>query len=106
MSREPSAFRVALAADMFDGVGKPVIRAGPGRAEVVQAAEDVVSVARRECELQEIGMGDLPGRFPAIHAALDQVLLTAQTRIDQIGIRAASALVLEQAFEDVDRRSE
>jgi len=51
-----------------------------GGAEIVERAEDVVVIARREGELEEFGAGDFSAREAAKEVAFEQILFAAMKR--------------------------
>ena len=74
---EPAAVGLALAFDEFDGFAHAWIGFGAGGAEVIESAENVVVVARRESEFEEFPVGDLAGGFAAEERAIEEIFFGA-----------------------------
>lgn len=109
---DPSPVRPAFAFEDAHGiadarVGRNMV-VNTGGPEVVERTEDVVMVAGRERELQELRIGDLTGRESAEKSALEEVLFaTPPGPCDLCHARRLGAdctLVFEKALQNADRR--
>src|SRR6476646_6492056 len=102
---QPGAVVLSLAADELDRLTEARVP-DVGEAEVLQRPQDVVVPPGRERELQP-GLDRHLSRGPAAEQRpFEQVLLPAATGSAHLRRAAAGSLVLQQAFEDVDRRRE
>ena len=101
-SHRPSACRRLLTMSTASSTrGSGSVTGGP---EVVERAEDVVLVARRERESQERRARNVAGRAPPEETPLEQILLASSSCRGDFGRGAGGALVLEQPLEDANRR--
>src|SRR5688500_3762429 len=101
----PAAVWQPVALDGLDGFGHPSVT-DVGFAQVLEHPEDVVVVPMRERELEPPRIDDVAGRLPPEEPTLEQVLVAPFSRLQDSGRSATSPLMLEQPFEDVDRRLE
>src|SRR5215470_6662138 len=104
---EPSAVGLTLALDETEGFVDTRIWAVAilkrGVPEVMEGAQDVIAVARREGELQEVGVRHFAGGEPSEECAFEQVLLAASPCGRDLRRAGDGRFILEQALEHADR---
>jgi hypothetical protein len=89
-----------------DGLVGALIRFGSGVPQVVQRSQHVVPPACGEREQGPVLVDDLTGGEPAHQPAIEEVLLSAPAGCGDLRRGAVSPLVLEEPFDDIDRRVE
>jgi hypothetical protein len=100
---EPSAVWLPSALDEMHGIANAWVGLCAAESEVVQCAENVVVVARREREFKKLRIGDLTSGESSEEPTIEQVLFAALSGRRHELHRTNGALVLQQTFEYADR---
>src|SRR5262245_35146961 len=93
----------------MDGIAHSRVRTAvefSGASEVIERAENVIVVARRERKLQEIRIRDFTRGSPPKKSALEQILLAAPSRRPNLRPGSNRTIVLEQSLQRANRRVE
>src|SRR6185369_6978861 len=102
----PAAVGIAVALDDGDRLLDTLVAREPRVTQVVEPAQDVEVPPVRERGSKPVRVDHLAGRLSAEEPALQHVLLAAPAGLPYPGRTADRPLVLEESFEDVDRRPE
>src|SRR5579859_1036592 len=100
--QRPAAVAITFGLDQLKRLGQPFVRRGASAAQVFEPAQYVVVPPARKGEACPGGVDDLTGRAPPQQAALQQVFLTAQAGLPDLGAVPASQLIFEQGFQHAD----
>ena len=103
---EPATVGLSPALEEVQGIPDARVGLNPGVSEVIERTEDVVVVAGRERELQELRIRDLAGRAASEESALKQVLLASPPGCRDLRRGPDGTLVLEQPLQHADRAVE
>jgi hypothetical protein len=101
--REPSAVGLPFTFDEMHGITDPCVGLDIGFPKIVERAENVVMVARRERQLQESRIEQPAGRAPPEKTTLEQIFFAAPSGRPNFRSGANRTLILEQPFKHADR---
>src|SRR5579885_791130 len=104
--QQPGAVGLSPGAEHRDRSLQPLVRHTADCTEVVEGAQNVVLPADRKRALQPGWIHDLAGALPTEEPAFEEVLLAPASGRAARRRAAGSALVRQQAFQDVNRRRE
>src|SRR5579862_7981639 len=110
----PSSVRVAFLRHQIDRLRNALVRRDARSTQTVESPQDVVMPARGERQLGPrrrlsglaVRCDDLSGRSRSEQATLEEILLSAKAGGGDVRPRTLRGLVLQQSFEDADRRME
>src|SRR5260370_23404388 len=107
--QRPQPIAVVLRCDQLDSLGHPFIVRNAGAAQVLESPQHVVVPPRRKRETRPLGaalaisLDYLAGRPAAEKAALEKILLPAETGFDNLLSAPGRAFVCKQGFGHPDR---